>query len=90
MIERDLFLRHERVQVEAERTLSVSSRALSSNIMNTPGSPNCVAPRTRNSIASIVLPQPALPHTSVGRPDGKPPPVMASRPVMPVRNFGRV
>jgi hypothetical protein len=83
VIEQDLFLRHELVEVEAER-------AFSSNIMNTPGSPNWVAPRTRNSRASIVFPQPALPLTSVGRPRGSPPPVISSRPVIPVGDFGRV
>ena len=71
----------------ASATLAVSSAAFSSNIMNTPGSPNCVAPRTRNSMASIVLPHPAAPQTSVGRPAGSPPPVISSRPSMPVGAF---
>ena len=48
-------------------------RSVSSKAMNTPGSPNSVAPRTRNSMASSVLPQPAPPQTSVGRPAGRPP-----------------
>src|SRR5262245_7661238 len=56
--------------------------------MNTPGSPNSVTPRTRNSMASRVLPQPALPQTSVGRPRGNPPPVISSSPWMPVAAFG--
>src|SRR6476659_11218858 len=56
--------------------------------MKTPGSPNWVAPRTRNSIASKVLPQPALPQTSVGRPRGRPPPVISSSPSMPVGALG--
>ena len=34
-----------------------------------------------------VLPQPAPPQTSVGRPRGRPPPVMTSRPWMPVGHF---
>lgn len=72
----------------SERTLAVSSSAVSSNIMNTPGSPNCVAPRTRNSMARRVLPAPALPQTSVGRPAGNPPPVISSRPWMPVGDLG--
>ena len=54
----------------------------------TPGSPNSVAPRTRNSIASSVLPQPAPPQTSVGRPRGSPPPVISSSPWMPVAALG--
>ena len=72
VVQHDLLLRCE-VLAESkpsERTLAVSSAAFSSNIMNTPGSPNCVAPRTRNSMASIVLPQPAVPQISVGRPAG--------------------
>src|SRR5271169_2560263 len=57
--------------------------------MNTPGSPNTTAPRTRNSAANSVLPQPAPPHTSVGRPRGNPPPVISSRPWMPVGHLGK-
>src|ERR1039458_7233707 len=57
--------------------------------MNTPGSPNCTAPRTRNSAANSVLPQPAPPHTSVGRPRGNPPSVISSRPWMPVGHLGK-
>src|SRR5688500_14824104 len=56
--------------------------------MKAPGSPNCVAPRTRNSIASSVLPQPGPPQISVGRPLGSPPPVISSRPAIPVGTFG--
>src|SRR3954468_10649658 len=41
-------------------------------------------------MANSVLPQPALPHTSVGRPRGNPPSVTSSRPSMPVGVFGRV
>ena len=58
--------------------------------MKTPGSPYSVAPRTRNSIASNVLPQPAPPQTSVGRPVGNPPPVISSSPRMPVGDFRKV
>src|SRR6185295_8547985 len=61
-----------------------------SNAMNTPGSPCSTAPRTRNSIANRVLPQPALPHTSVGRPFGSPPPVLSSKQTIPVATFGSV
>ena len=39
---------------------------------------------------SMVFPHPALPHTSVGRPVGSPPPVISSRPVMPVGDLRRV
>ena len=49
-----------------------------------PGSPYCVAPRTRNSSPSTVLPQPAPPQISVGRPRGSPPEVSSSSPAMPV------
>src|SRR6266849_1501863 len=39
-------------------------------------------------MASKVLPQPALPHTSVVRPFGSPPPVTSSSPSIPVGVFG--
>src|SRR5690348_6934678 len=39
-------------------------------------------------MASKVLPQPALPHTSVVRPFGNPPPVTSSSPSIPVGAFG--
>src|ERR1044072_2697203 len=45
-------------------------------------------PLTRNWTPNNVFPQPALPHTSVGRPLGKPPLVTSSRPDMPVGVFG--
>src|ERR1044071_10124072 len=57
--------------------------------MNTPGSPTWTAPRTRNPAANSVLPHPAPPQTSVGRPCGKPPPVISSRPWMPVGHLGK-
>ena len=66
---------------------STRSCSVSSNDMNTPGSSNSSAPRTRNSSASTVLPQLALPQTSVGRFFGNPPPVISSRPLMPVAAF---
>ena len=71
---------------------AASSSAVSSKAMKTPGSPNSAAPRTRNSMPKSVLPQPAPPQTSVGRPRGSPPPVISSRPGMPVgrlRQFAR-
>src|SRR6185295_2218290 len=37
--------------------------------------------------ASRVLPHPAAPHIRVGRPRGKPPWVISSRPLMPVEAF---
>jgi hypothetical protein len=40
-------------------------------------------------MASSVLPQPALPHTNVGRPRGNPPSVISSRPVIPVGVLGK-
>ena len=51
----------------SERTFLVSSSAVSSKAMKTPGSSYSMAPVTRNSMPSSVLPQPALPQTSVGR-----------------------
>jgi hypothetical protein len=36
-----------------------------------------------------VLPQPALPQISVGRPWGNPPLVISSKPAIPVRDFGK-
>src|ERR1700722_5265079 len=53
--------------------------------MKTPGSSYSVAPRTRNSIANKVLPQPAPPQTRVGRSAGNPPPVISSSPRIPLR-----
>ena len=41
-----------------------------------------------NSIARSVLPQPAPPHKSVGRPLGNPPPVISSSPGTPVGALG--
>jgi hypothetical protein len=55
-----------------------------SKVMSTPGSPNCSAPLTRKLVASSVLPDPAPPQTRVGRPLGRPPLVISSRPWMPV------
>ena len=60
---------------------------VSSNDMKTPGAPRSRAPRTRNSAASSVLPVPGPPHTSVVRPSGSPPPVISSRPRIPVGAF---
>src|SRR5215471_13303830 len=57
--------------------------------MNTPGSSYWVAPRTRNSIDSKVLPHPGPPQTRVGLPRGKPPPVISSSPWMPVGAFAK-
>ena len=55
--------------------------------MKTPGSPISM-PRTRNSTENRVLPAPALPQTRVGRPRGRPPPVISSRPRMPLLTLG--
>jgi hypothetical protein len=38
-----------------------------------------------NSMASWVLPQPALPQTNEALPSGSPPPVISSNPEIPVR-----
>src|SRR5262245_48367156 len=58
--------------------------------MNTPGSPNFTAPWTRKLMAKRVLPQPAPPQMSVGRPVGRPPAVIWSKPSIPVGDLGRV
>ena len=71
----------------SEATFLARSSAVSSKVMKTPGSSNSVMPRTMNSIASSVLPDPAPPQTSVGRLRGKPPSVISSRPLMPVGHF---
>jgi hypothetical protein len=72
----------------SEATLLTSSSGRSSNETKTPGSPMSSAPRTRNSIEKSVLPHPAEPHTSVGRPRGSPPSVTWSKPVIPVGHLG--
>ena len=51
----------------SEAAFAASSSAVSSKAMNAPGSPKSRAPRAMNSIASSVLPEPAPPHTRVGR-----------------------
>ena len=73
----------------SEATSAVRSSTLSSKVMNTPRSPNSVAPRTKNSVARRVFPDPAAPQTKVGRPLGSPPPVISSSPVMPVAAFAK-
>jgi hypothetical protein len=40
-----------------------------------------------NSMASWVLPQPALPQTNEALPRGSPPPVISSNPAMPDRHL---
>src|SRR6185312_633012 len=73
----------------SEREFLMTSSGNSSNVINTPGSLNSVTPRTRNSTPNMLLPQPAPPHTSVGRPFGNPPSVISSRPLIPVGDFGK-
>ena len=67
---------------------SASSSAVSSKAMNTPGSPNCARRARGIPWPSSVLPQPAPPQTSVGRPRGSPPPVISSSPWMPLLALG--
>src|SRR5512140_2745772 len=69
-------------------TFLASSSPVSSKLMKTPRSPKSLAPRTMNSMARSVLPHPALPQTSVGRPRGRPPSVISSSPRIPVLHFG--
>src|ERR1700722_394684 len=71
----------------SEATFFLMSAAVSSKVINTPGSLYWVMPRIRNSVARRDLPQPAEPQTSVGRPAGRPPPVISSKPLMPVGTF---
>ena len=78
-----LFFQVRQVEAQGGDVLGQFLR-VSSKDMKTPGSRNSVAPRTRNSMASRVLPQPAPPQTRVGRPLGRPPPVISSSPWMPV------
>ena len=71
----------------SEAPLVASSPAVSSKAMKTPGSPNRVAPWTRNSRAIKVLPHPGPPQTRVVRPRGRPPQVISSSPWIPVGTF---
>jgi len=88
VVDRDLVLRDELVEVEAERAHVLDrSFSVSSKAMNTPGSSKSSAPRSRNSMPKSVLPQPALPQMSVGRPRGRPPRVISSSPEIPVGAF---
>src|SRR5829696_5929757 len=71
-----------------EATFKDSSSGFSSKAINTPESPNSIAPRIINSIESKVLPQPAAPQTREGLPLGSPPPVISSKPAIPVGVLG--
>src|ERR1043166_2028989 len=68
----------------SEATFRVNSSSFSSKAMKTPGSLCSTAPRTKNSMARRVLPQPALPQTRDARPLGNPPSVISSSPEMPL------
>ncbi len=70
-------------------TFSTSSFSPSSKEIKTPGSPKLSAPRTKNSMANRVLPQPAPPQTNAGRPSGRPPSVNSSKPRIPVGHLRR-
>ena len=48
------------------------------------------APRTRNSIANVVLPEPQVPAASTVEPYGMPPRRISSNPWMPVTHRSRV
>src|ERR1700722_9736383 len=74
----------------SEETFFLMSSEVSSKVISTPGSLNSSAPRTRNSVAKSDLPQPAAPQTSVGLPAGSPPPVISSKPPIPVGTFLRI
>src|SRR5580658_9809482 len=68
----------------SDATLSARSLPVSSKLTKTPGSSKRVAPFTRKIMLSSVLPQPGPPQISVGRPAGRPPSRMSSRPSIPV------
>ena len=72
----------------ASATFLASSSAVSSKRHEDARLVVLASPRGRGTpCASSVLPQPALPQTSVGRPRGRPPPVISSSPSMPVGHF---
>ena len=69
VVDEQLLLRGQLVEVEAERPDvrgQLVGRLLEGH-EHAGLALNSMAPRTRNSMASSVLPQPALPQTSVGR-----------------------
>ncbi len=72
-----------------EATSPAISSPDSSNVISTPGSPNCSAPLMRKLMARSVLPDPAAPQMSVGRPAGKPPFVISSSPCYSGTRFGQ-
>src|SRR6266404_5057267 len=74
----------------SDATFLLISSDVSSNVISMPGSLYSVAPRTRNSTANMVLPQPGPPHTIVGRPLGTPPFVTSSKPAIPVGDFSNL
>jgi hypothetical protein len=79
---------HQRVDVVAKRgAVCRQILGLPSKLRNTPGSSKTVAPLTRKFNAKRVLPDPGPPQTSEGRPVGRPPMVIASKPTTPVGDF---
>src|SRR5450631_4773661 len=72
----------------SELTSATTSARFCSNVRNTPRSPYSVTPLTRNCNANRLLPEPGGPHTKLGRPAGNPPPVISSKPTIPVGLFG--
>ena len=88
VVDDELALVDQLVEVVAERgQIAGELLAVSSKVIRTPGSPNCTIPLSRKLAASRVLPEPAPPQTNVGRPAGRPPLVISSRPCMPVGDF---
>src|ERR1700730_12229547 len=71
----------------SEATFLAMSWGVSSKAIRTPGSLYSRTPRTRNSIPSMVLPQPGPPQMIVVRPLGRPPPLISSSPRIPVGDF---
>jgi hypothetical protein len=71
-----------------EMTFWQISCGVSSKVAKTTLSP-ASTPATRNWVAKMVLPLPAVPVIRVARPRGKPPMAIASNPGMPVASFSR-
>ena len=94
VVDDQLLLRDQRRQVEAERghVLGELVGVLLEAHQHAGFVVDAAAPLTRKLMPSRVLPEPGPPQTSVGRPAGKPPWVISSRPGMPVgalRRAGR-
>ena len=88
-LEHQLLLGDQPVEVEAERA-DVGGQLFRRFLEGDEDAGLATAPRTRNSRPRTVLPHPARPLTSVGRPRGRPPCVSSSSPAIPVGAFDRL